>query len=123
MDNFKIDIIWEGQARFREILGMVLGKHNSKSKKFEYYEIDEKLGLILYWTESKNAIKLPYPMDAKALVDFAWNWLQSADYGREPDHDGDNGKGWRIYTEGWGQVKSDWATICAIEPIWAMYGK
>jgi hypothetical protein len=123
MDNFKVDIVWEGEKRFRAILGMVLDKHNSRTKKFEHYAIDDDLGLILFWAESKNAQKLPYPMDHAALVDFAWNWLKTATYGREPDHDGDNGKGWRIFTESWGRVKGDWATICAIQPIWAMYGK
>jgi len=123
MDNFKVDVVWEGETTFRTLLAMVLNRRIGKKGKFEYYEIDETYGLVLYWTESKNAVKLPYPMDLSAIVDFAWNWLKSADYGRQPDHDGDNGKGWRIYTESWGQVKSDWATICAIQPVWAMYGK
>lgn len=123
MDNFKIDVVWEGTDRFRALLSMVLSKHKSKNGKFEHYCIDEKHGLVLFWTDSKWAEKLPYPMDHDALVSFATNWLKNADYGRQPDHDGDNGKGWRIYTGDWGHVNSDWATICAIQPVWAMYGK
>jgi hypothetical protein len=26
-------------------------------------------------------------------------WLEEVDYGEEPDHDGANGKGWRVYCD------------------------
>lgn len=68
--------------------------------------------------------KLPYPMQGKALIEFAWHWLETAaDYGRQPDHDGDNEKGWRVYNEAWGHVGSSVYAFVAVAPVWAMYGK
>src|SRR5690349_24893058 len=43
-------------------------------------------------------------------------WLAEADYGPQPDHDGDNSKGWRIYNEAWGHVDNLWGAIVAIQP-------
>lgn len=125
MDNFRFNVVWQGEKTFRILLAMLIDRKGGK--KFEYFRIDERENksprLILYCYESKKANKLPYPMTPEALIDFAWNWLQTVDYGRQPDHDGDNGKGWHLYTEDWGHVDGDWAAFCAIEPAWAMYGK
>lgn len=60
------------------------------------------------------------PADATA---FAKGWLRDVDMGREPDHDGDNGRGFRVFTEAWGKVAGHTYAICAIEPVWACYGK
>lgn len=49
--------------------------------------------------------------------------IAHADYGRQPDHDGDNEKGWRLYNETWGMVGGDHSAFAAVEPAWAMYGK
>lgn len=74
--------------------------------------------------EYVNVLPLPYPMDCQATTEFVWNWLQQgADYGKQPDHDGDNGKGYRIFNEAWGHVGNDWRAIIAVQPAWAMYGK
>ena len=67
--------------------------------------------------------KLPYAMQGRALVEFAWHWLLTADYGRQPDHDGSNEEGWRVYNETWGHVGSSHYAFVAIRPVWAMYGK
>lgn len=126
MDNFRIDVTWEGEKTFRTILEMVI--RQKPGSKVEYYTLDPEYGMVLFWTEptqslKHNAQKLPYKMDPIAAIDFVWNWLKTADYEQQPDHDGDNGKGWRIFNEAWGHVKSEWAAICAIQPVWAMYGK
>lgn len=124
MDNHRIDLTWEGEERFRTVLSLLVNEHGRrKDKSFTHYAEDPDYGLILYWTDSKDAKKLPRPMTGDQLVNFAWDWLQKQDYGSQPDHDGSNGKGWRIFNESWGHVKRDWAAFCAIQPIWAMYGK
>ena len=63
------------------------------------------------------------PMTLEQAADFAVGWLEHADYGREPDHGGDNGKGWRLYCEDWGHVDHDHYAFAAVQPVWAMYGK
>ncbi|MGD9726285.1 MAG: hypothetical protein AB7L09_01415 [Nitrospira sp.] len=124
MDNHRIDLVWEGEARFRTVLGLLVAQHNRRNGMFTHYSTrDPNYGLILYWSVSGNADPLPSPMTGEELVDFAWNWLLTASYGDQPDHDGSNGRGWRIFNEAWGHVKHDWAAFCAIQPVWSMYGK
>lgn len=73
--------------------------------------------------EGNDQIALPFKLDAEGAADFARRWLAEADYGKQPDHDGDNGRGWRLYVEGWGHVDGHRNAIIAISPAWAMYGK
>lgn len=81
---------------------------------FNHYDIKKEDG---------DKTTLPFKLDADGASDFARRWLEEADYGREPDHDGSNGKGWRIYNEGWGHVDNDHYGVIAVTPVWAMYGK
>ncbi len=85
------------------------------------------LGLIFFWnTEHERHPELhdlPFGMDAIGAADFARLWLAEQNYGNEPDHDGDNGKGWRLYNEAWGRVGGHTYSFVAIKPAWAMYGK
>jgi hypothetical protein len=73
--------------------------------------------------ENNGPVNLPFKLDIEGASDFAWRWLAEQDYGKKPDHDGDNNKGWRIWTGGWGHVGNDHYAVCAILPEWAMYGK
>ena len=118
MDNFKFDMTAEGPDTLKAALslfnppgGMVIGYSTNGSR------------LVLYWKESPRATKLPFPMTLDQAADFASGWLKYADYGDEPDHDGDNDKGWRLYCEDWGHIDRDHCAFAAIEPAWAMYGK
>lgn len=79
--------------------------------------------LIFYWTEDKDATLLPFPLDLKGAMSFVNGWLNHANYGVQPDHDGDNGKGFRVFVEDWGHVLHNWKAFVAIQPTWAMYGK
>lgn len=79
--------------------------------------------LILFWTKHESMTPLPAPMSAEDAVSFVKAWLAATDYGSEPDHDGDNGKGFRIYNEAWTHVAGLWEAFVAIEPVWMMYGK
>lgn len=54
---------------------------------------------------------------------MVWYWLESAEYEQEPDHDGSNIKGWRLFNEAWGQVFDDPYALVAITPEWALAGK
>lgn len=119
MDNFKFDMTSQGA----ETLKTALALFNPPSAKVTGYR-DEKTRLIFYWSNtSKQATPLPFPMTLAQAADFANGWLEHADYGHEPDHDGDNGKGWRLYCESWGHVAGDHYAFVAVEPAWAMYGK
>lgn len=79
--------------------------------------------LILFWTAASGAEQFAYPHDLERTNEFVKGWLKSVEYGPEPDHDGDNGKGWRVFTDFWGQIAGASSSIVGIQPAWAMYGK
>lgn len=120
MDNFKIDVTSEGLPNLERALAIAMGGH----KKVYGFNVNAKKGLILYWLETKDATPFIAPIkDPIEVAAQVMNWLLQQDYGTQPDHDGDNGKGWRLYCEDWGQVGSDSRAFVAIQPSWAMYGK
>jgi hypothetical protein len=151
MDNFHIDITSEGRSALATAMSLAFGKYHSavayaireavagEKHKFEDDALQEKYGwmlgpktqgkpkrLIFFWSDSETVsdrIALPFKLDATGAADFAIRWLGELDYGRQPDHDGDNEKGWRLYCEGWGHVDGHWGAFVAIAPAWAMYGK
>lgn len=114
MDNFHIDIIANNRRDLEHALAIVFNQHHSA---VAYKVLDEPVSeasngkaessglkrLIFYWTSSaKDAIPLPFALDAAGAVDWAVRWLAEQDYGPEMDHDGHNSKGWRVYNEAWG---------------------
>lgn len=87
------------------------------------YRVHEN-AIILYWAKSENMIPFPYEMEVKEVTQFVGGWLAKTKPNYpQPDHDGDNEQGFRIYNEGWGHVGGQWEAFIAITPIWAMYGK
>lgn len=148
MDNFHIDITAEKLPSLQHALAIAFA-HNAPGQKVESYDIcaltEESIGpeeiedvpeevrgkpvLIFRWAKRQHNdplgyIDLPFKLDVAGAADFAWRWLAEQDYGRQPDHDGDNDKGWRLFTTGiWGHVAGDHYAVCAIAPVWAMYGK
>lgn len=97
------------------------GEHvwqHPKPLRLVFFQYDNKNNSV------KDMVNFPFEMDAAGVADFASRWLNgSADYGREPDHDGDNGRGWTVYNEAWGHVDSQYQAFIAVTPTWAMYGK
>jgi len=82
----------------------------------------------LLWNESSvhqiKATALPFPLTVDAAVNFLWDWLDSADFGQEPDQDGSNEKGFVVTTgDCWGHVEGCYYSILGVYPDWQMYGK
>jgi hypothetical protein len=121
VDNFTIDLTCEGRDEFQVAMKLAWRKYN----KATHYLIDQKAGMVLFWLYPQNGAQpLPYAMNADAAIPFVWNWLESADRGPQPGHDGHNGKGWRLHATDWGHVEGfGWSSMFAVQPIWAMYGK
>ncbi|PZQ86025.1 MAG: hypothetical protein DI549_00655 [Ancylobacter novellus] len=142
MDNFHVDITAEGKSSLAKAIGIAFA-HNAPGCKSQSYAIKQivatefnglpvdlngKRALVLRWTKRTptdpvEVCDLACGLDAEATAHLAGLWLDEQDYGREPDHDGDNGKGWRVFVGGWGHVAGDHYSICAVTPAWAMYGK
>ena len=76
--------------------------------------------LVFGWHSSmKDSVPLPAPMGKDALIGLVLGWLEGAQYPEEPDHDGDNHKGWHLSTVGY----EDFYATFKVEPYWVEYGK
>lgn len=141
MDNRSVDITSEGNADLSAALRLIWpnaagGKAvgytmvNLKEEVTYYGEpcthhfnrFVESVGgtptLILYWHEHSGGTPLPYAMGELSTLPFIQGWLNDVDYGRQPDHDGSNGKGWRVF-----HIPDYSYSFVAIQPVWAWYGK
>lgn len=114
--NFKVIVESYGRAHFEEAMRMCFDAHSTAT----HYSIDGN-GLHLFWSGSaKEAKPLPYEMKADAAIEFVWGWLQTADRGPEPGHDGSNrADGFRIESrdEGWSYA------IASITAVWSEFHK
>ena len=79
--------------------------------------------LIFYWDKNSNETPLPYPMEEEDCFNFIKGWLKNVEKESEPDHDGDNHNGWRVFNENWGAVLNNNYAVLAVQFEWAMYGK
>ena len=143
MDNRHISIQTEGKKALD--LAMQLMWDNAPGGKATHYCDHPTYGFVLFWHGDEKelmgkddwtkpavekimapVIKLPFPMDCKAATEMVWSWLQEQPkekYREELDHDGSNGRGFKIYNEYWGHVGSSHYAILAVLPVWAWYGK
>lgn len=126
MDNFRINVTARGEQTLRDAMKLAFLQHAKGAKFWAVRPADEDkpLRMIFYWTDgAKDILPFGFTMDPEGCADFAGRWLAEAEYDFEPDHDGHNTKGWRIYNEGWGHVDRDWQAVVAVTPVWAMHGK
>ncbi len=122
MDNFEISIQSTGKADFALAMQIAFGQHKTAVG----FRVTEEKGLILYWSKSekKDFSLFPYSMNHSQATEYCWGWVEATKpKGGQPDHDGDNDKGFIVYNESWGHVDGDWQAFVAIGVIWAMYGK
>jgi hypothetical protein len=124
MDNRLISVQSEGRTAFN--LAFQLLFDNAPGDKVTHYIEHHKSGLILLWSEEGKAIKLPVPLGWKDAADLSWTWLNDQDtklYHEYLDHDGSNGRGFRVYNEDWGHVGGYSYAVLGVIPVWAWYGK
>ena len=80
--------------------------------------------LVFYQYADAKMTPFPSPISLDRAAEIAFDWLASQNYGPEPDHDGDNNKGWRAFRDEWGHIDGHGhASFVAIEPMWMEYGK
>lgn len=121
MDNFHLDITSEGDL----VRPMELAFQRPERRAEGYLTHPEK-GLVFFWYLKEappGTVPFPFKMDHVGAADFARRWLAEQNYGPRPTHDGDNGKGWRLYNESWGSIDGCRGSFIAVKPAWAMYGK
>jgi hypothetical protein len=141
-DNFQFDITaWKGHHDFDMLahcLKLAFGNNKNAThwsqeagvmapvecgRSFAMWKTPPKL--ILHWYAAGEPNLTPFlsPVGWEAATVSVKAWLDVQDYANEPDHDGDNSKGWRIFNEAWGHIGTYRGAICAIEPAWLMHGK
>ena len=108
MDNFHIKVVSEGRTDFNAALDIATKRAPGGKATHYHISVVNKRGtdllegpvarLTFYWTKPSDGsvLALPYAMGPKELAEFAWGWLQQADHGREPDHDGSNRRGFVV---------------------------
>lgn len=93
--------------------------------------------LSLLWTDpggTTKATPLLAPMhDADAIALQVQSWLKTINYGREPNHDGSNTKGFRVTNKGpdaynvdapaWMICPWSFYTFLTVKPFWNEYHK
>lgn len=127
MDNRLIVVQSEGRKAFDLAFELFFTSiYDSLKVKVTHYIDDPEKGLIFYENIAPgHAVKLPVPLGPKQAADLAWTWLESKtdkEYFDYLDHDGSNGKGFKVYNEDWNRV-GGFGGLLAVQPVWAWYGK
>lgn len=119
MDNRQITVKAEGKESFDLAMKLAFTTY----KEAVGFMVKDNT-LVFYWCDYEAATKLPFKMKFQDAINFAWAWLESTPVStKQPDHDGDNEKGFMVYNDSWGHVFNAYQAIIGITPIWAMYGK
>ena len=117
-DNAEFSVVGDRDDDFASTMRLVFqlegwsDKPNAKA-----YEIRTNV-LSILWSTDEDSVMFPTYLGVEEVIPIAMAWLREAEYDIEPDHDGDNKKGWHI-----SQCRSNLYTICSIEPRWTMYDK
>lgn len=123
----RVDIVALGNARLMSAIEIACGERSRAAKAYQCTAIDDVPTLIFMWStdDKPQCIKLPFPMNATRMSDFAQGWLDSLDKHilHEPEHDGGNKLGWRVFNDCWGHVGGCHYAIVGIQPAWIMYPK
>jgi len=141
VDNLTLDILAVGAESLRDALAIAF-RHNAAGDHATHWAVLDlpfkgveycgdanptRKTLVLFWSEPNDKRIQDYPFPAQATKEdaivFVQSWLHGLCWPEEPDHDGDNEKGFRMFVEDWGHVVENGYAICAIQPAWAMYGK
>jgi hypothetical protein len=128
-DNRRFNI--NGKEREHFFTALELAFNIDRKKTANGWSFDPFKGMILHKYDRANINKFMGSPSIETIGNMVWDWLIEIDESSMPhddwdmdeDHDGHNGKGWRIYLEDWGRVNGDSSAICAIKPVYLWYGK
>lgn len=117
-DNAVLKVSGESLDRLKVVMGLT-GNREAKG-----FATDDEKGIVFFWADHEKMTPFPTPLGMDRCAEIASDWLEKATYGKQPDHDGDNEKGWLCYRDGWGHIDTfGWQAFIAVKPLWMMYGK
>lgn len=93
--------------------------HNDKAVGWREVKFNGVSTLVLYSFKDDGMIPFPSPLSAIEVRPLLEGWLKRAEYGPEPDHDGDNQEGFIAFSPSYHSR----AAFLGIQPTWIMYGK
>lgn len=117
-DNPILNVNGESLDRLKAVMAL------TDQKVAKGYAISDNR-IVFFWADHSAMVPLPAPASMDRCAELAFDWLKSgATFASQPDHDGDNHKGWRCFRQGWGHIEPfGWQAFVAVEPCWMMYGK
>lgn len=125
MDNFEMKLVSRCISHFDTVFPILFGlvsAYRIKGVKGDNIVTHCKVStneLRLQWHHQDSCCgyeKLPFPLDEAGARQYCLSWLKGAEYGRQPDHDGDSTPGFSIEIEEYGRN-------ILVKPVWAMHGK
>lgn len=94
----RVDVSSEGSLHLDLAIKLAMQYHVGHERKeptvSHWQEKDGKL--FFFWHASGGGQEFMVPHTREMLVPLILAWLAKQDYGEEPDHDGSNGRGWRL---------------------------
>lgn len=124
--NFRFDVTSDNPEHLRAVMRVAFAKHSVAVG----YAVDPGDGktpprLILFWTDPDRSYagfcRFPSGVGVDGATVLVTEWLNTGRYGREPDHDGTNRKGFRVFNEGCGYVSDQHSAFVGVEPTWIKY--
>lgn len=133
-NNFHIDVHCRGEEQLRLSLDIALGeapgrkakafiKKKMKTNSIAYGKNEELETLILLWNEEEGSTPFPSKLGLDQTIAVVTGFLDEVEPGNQPDHDGNNSIGFRVFNEDWGHVGGSPYGIVGIQPCWMMHGK
>lgn len=127
MDNRELTVVSEGHENLRHALA-IAWQGAPGAKATHYRVVPDATGiptLILLWHEEREALPLPFTLDAEAAAEFVRHWLHEQKTPPCPirPFDGSTGKAFRVFTEDWGHVFGHTYAVVGVQPAIALYGK
>jgi hypothetical protein len=146
-DNFQLVLRDSSRENFTLAIKLIMAQRAGGAL---YYASHPRNGVVLFWSKPELAVfrvpgldgvwqgdhsspetdfraqvtKLPYKLTAESAPDFLWGFLREMEYPAEPDHDGDNEKGYHITSgDGWGMIGDSNYALLQVLPLWMMHGK
>lgn len=123
----RVDVASEGSLHLDLAIKLSMQYHVSYERNeptvTHWMEHDGKL--VFYWHASGGGNAFVVPHTREMLVPLILSWLAKQDYGDEPDHDGSNGKGWRLksHMEFNNAIPGSFYVQFYVHPEWMEYHK
>jgi hypothetical protein len=119
-----LNVNGQGLARLKAAMALADDGEGSFRRSATGYAISAGRLVFFQYASDKAQTLFPSPISLDRAAEIAFDWLATQEYGPEPDHDGDNERGWRLFRDRWGHIDGlGYSAFVAVEPCWIEFGK